>query len=63
MSITGAVIVSYYYKKNKDDTDTAVAVVGQKNLKQDVAIINAFEDDEAKELWEKLTIHRRKPEL
>lgn len=60
MDISSSVIVAYDYKEG---SDTAVLIVGQKNLKQDVAIINAFEGDEAKELWERLTIHRRKPEL
>ena len=57
MSNAASVIVSYYYKKkkNEDGTDTAVLVVGQKNPKMDIQIVNAFKGEEAKELWNRLT--------
>lgn len=51
MSTTGSVIVAFDHK----DGDEAILLVGQKNPKQDVAIINAFQGAEAKELWKKLT--------
>ena len=50
--MTGSVIVAYDYNEG---VDRAVLIVGQKDPKMDVKIINAFQDDEAKELWKKLT--------
>ena len=52
MDITGSVIVAFDYKEGSDN---AVLIVGQKKPKKDVAIINAFRGEEAKELWKKLT--------
>jgi hypothetical protein len=57
MDITSSVIVAFDYK---EDSDNAVLLVGQKNTKQDVAIINAFQGGEAKELWKKLTAVKEK---
>ena len=57
MNTTGSVVVGYDYK---EDSDTAVLLVGQKNPKMDIQIINAFEGDEAKELWKKLTTIKEK---
>lgn len=51
MSTTSSVIVAFDHKEG----DEAVLLVGQKNPKQDVAIINAFQGKEAIELWTKLT--------
>ena len=36
-------------------TDNTVLVVGRKRPNQSVEIVNAFQGDEARELWEKLT--------
>lgn len=52
MNTTGSVIVAFDYKA---DTDNAVLIVGQKAPKKDIQIINAFQGEEAKELWKKLT--------
>ena len=52
MDTTSSVIVAF---DHKEDSDTAVLIVGRKNPKMDIQIINAFEGDEAKELWKKLT--------
>lgn len=52
MKTAGSVIVAYDYKP---DEDKAILLVGKKNPKQDVAIINAFQGKEATELWKKLT--------
>ena len=52
MDITSSVIVGYDYKEG---SDTAVLVVGQKNPKMDIQIVNAFKGEEAKELWNMLT--------
>ena len=57
MDYTGSVIVAYDYKEG---SDTAVLIVGRKNPKMDIQIINAFEGDEAKELWKKLTVKKEK---
>lgn len=35
--------------------DTGVMVVGRKRMNQSVEIINAFQDEEAKELYKRLT--------
>ena len=60
MNTTGSVVVAYDYKES---SDTAVLIVGQKNPKMDIQIINAFDGEEATELWEKLTVYTRKPKL
>lgn len=52
MKTAGSVIVAYDCNAGED---TAVLLVGKKNPKQDVAIINAFQGKEATELWKKLT--------
>lgn len=52
MDITSSIIVAYDYKEGSDH---AVLIVGQKNKKKDIEIINAFQGEEAKELWKKLT--------
>ena len=57
MDITSSVIVAFDYKADKDH---AILLVGQKNPKIDISIINAFEGEEAKELWEKLTTKKEK---
>ena len=48
---TDSIIVSYDYNFSKD---IAVLVVGRKNPNTSVTIINAFQGDEAKELYQKL---------
>lgn len=53
MDITASVIVAF---DHKEGCDNAVLIVGQKDPKQDVTIINAFQGEEAKELWKKLTV-------
>ena len=57
MDITSSVIVAFDYKSDKDH---AILLVGQKNPKVDIQIINAFEGEEAKELWKKLTTKKEK---
>jgi hypothetical protein len=56
MSTAGSVIVAFDHK----DGDKAILLVGKKNPKQDVAIINAFQGEEAIELWKKLTTKEEK---
>ena len=50
--ITNSVVVAFDHDEKRDN---AVLIVGQKNAKVDIQIINAFSGDEAKELWKKLT--------
>ena len=52
MKTTDSIIVAY---DNAHGEDEAVLIVGKKNPKQDVAVINAFQGKEATELWKKLT--------
>lgn len=52
MKTAGSIIVAY---DNAAGEDKAILLVGKKNPKQDVAIINAFQGEEATELWKKLT--------
>lgn len=49
---TDSVIVGYDYN---EPTDNAVLIVGKKPPDNSVDIINAFQGEEAKELWAKLT--------
>ena len=42
--------------------DTGVMVVGRKRMNQSVEIINAFQCDEARELYEKLITKKKKEE-
>ena len=46
-----AIIVSYDNHSN----DIPILIVGRKRLNDSIEIINAFDGDEAKELYEKLT--------
>ena len=57
IDITQSVIVAFDYKADKDH---AILLVGQKSPKIDIQIVNAFEGDETKELWEKLTNKKEK---
>ena len=52
MSTTDAIVVSYDYREDKDN---AVLIVGRKRLNESMEIINAFDGEEAKELYAKLT--------
>lgn len=45
---------------NKDGT--GVLIVGRKRMNQSVDIINAFQGDEARELYEKLVTKKKKEE-
>lgn len=56
MNTTSSVIVAFDRKKG----DKAILLVGQKNPKQDVAIVNAFEGKEAIDIWNKLTTREEK---
>ena len=55
--MVGSVIVSYDNQSN----DVPILIVGKKRLNQSVEIINAFQGDEATELYKRLTTVK-KPE-
>lgn len=55
--ITGSIIVAFDYKKA---TGTAILIIGQKAPGADAKVINAFDGEEAMELWEKLTVTKEK---
>ena len=65
-------IIDYILKQNKpkkimgvdfsNKNDTGVMVVGRKRMNQSVEIINAFQGDEARELYEKLVTKKKKEE-
>lgn len=50
--ITECILVSY---DNTNGEDNSILLVGKKHPKKPVEIINAFQNKEADELWEKLT--------
>lgn len=49
-NITDSIIIGY----NQSESDNTVLIVGRKRPKQSVEIINAFQGEEAKELYERL---------
>lgn len=52
--MTDSILVAF------DDSGKGVLIVGKKRLNESAEIINAFEGDEAKELWKKLTVKKEK---
>ena len=54
-NLTTSLIIGFDYNEDKDN---AVLIVGSKTPDKDVEIINAFQGDEAKELYEKLTTRK-----
>lgn len=52
MRTTSSIIVSYDASENGDET---ILLVGKKNPNEIIKIINAFQGEEAKDLWKKLT--------
>jgi hypothetical protein len=52
VGMTDSIVVGYDYT---EATDNAVLIVGKKLPDNSVDIINAFQGDEAKKLWAKLT--------
>lgn len=52
-----SILVSVDFSNNND---TGVMVVGRKRMNQSVEIINAFQEDEARELYEKLVTKKKK---
>ena len=50
-NIHGSLLVGYSFS---DNGDIPVLIVGKKNPRQSVEVINAFEGDEAVELFKKL---------
>lgn len=52
-----SILVSVDFSNNND---TGVMVVGRKRMNQSVEIINTFQGDEARELYEKLVTKKKK---
>lgn len=46
--------------KTESKTDEYVLIVGKKYKGESISIINAFDGEEAKELWDRLTIKKEK---
>lgn len=59
MRTTSSIIVSYDASENGDET---ILLVGKKNPNETIKIINAFQGEEAKNLWKKLTERSKKIE-
>ena len=59
MRTTSSIIVSYDASENGDET---ILLVGKKNPNETIKIINAFQGEEAKDLWKKLTERNEKIE-
>lgn len=54
-----SILVSVDFSNNND---MGVLIVGRKRMNQSVEIINAFQGDEARELYEKLITKKKKEE-
>lgn len=52
MRTTSSIIVSYDASENGDEP---ILLVGKKNPNETIKIINAFQGEEARDLWKKLT--------
>lgn len=48
------VIIVSYDNHSNDSNDIPILIVGRKRLNDSVEIVNAFDGDEAKELYERL---------
>ena len=57
MNTTDSVIVAYDFTHGKDNT---VLIVGRKRKNQTVDIINAFQGEEAIDIWKKLITREEK---
>lgn len=53
--MTSSILVAY---DNTNGKDKSVLIIGKKLPNESVEIINAFQGDEAEELWNKLTIKK-----
>ena len=59
MRTTSSIIVSYDASENGDEP---ILLVGKKNPNKPTKVINAFQGEEAKTLWKKLTERNEKIE-
>ena len=57
MRTTNSIVVSYDTSENGDET---ILLVGKKNPNETIKIINAFQGEEARDLWKKLTERNKK---
>jgi hypothetical protein len=58
-SFTTSVIVSFDYNEPKDN---AVLIVGRRLFNGETQIINSYQGQEAKDLWNKLVTQKKKEE-
>ena len=58
--MTRCFLVAVDFSKGEDGNDNAVLIVGEKKNKVDVNIINAFQGEEAEELYRKLIAKKEK---
>lgn len=57
LQTSGCLLVSFDFSNGRDHD---VVLVGEKQPKKDVTIVNAFRGKEAREIYEKLTTVRKK---
>ena len=57
MRTTSSIVVSYDTSENGDEP---ILLVGKKNPNEAIKIINAFQGEEARDLWKKLTERNEK---
>ena len=57
-----AVVVSIDFRHG-DGVDQDIMVVGKRRENGDMQVVNAFEGNEAKELWAKLTVVKGAPKV
>lgn len=55
--MVNSILVSVDFSNNND---TGVLIVGRKRMNQSVEIINAFQGDDARELYERLVTKKKK---
>lgn len=62
ISTNGSLIIGWSFGSANDQKDSKVLIVGQKKPNEIVEIINAFEGEEAEELYKRLTTVKKKGE-
>lgn len=56
----GGLLIGYDFSTKENGNDACVLLVGEKDESGAVTIINAFEGEEAKDIYKKLTTRREK---
>ena len=60
LDTTNCLLVGFDFSKREENKDTGVLIVGQKRGKKDVDIVNAFQGQEAWDLYQKLITRKEK---